>query len=1182
MQVKPVSPPNGSELLVLNKDGRTLYVTRPQVAAILASTGVRSKPMRSVLTEKTGQERYRAIQGGVLVEFSLADFTAYLAGTATPDPVPFGRGLDVYSGTERFVGRQGTGLIASDILQTMYVRGLGGSLSGLGGDIPDNPLPPPVQTTTLNALLLSSTSFLTGGVTSVGITGKTAGSSIAATSSDGTTLSVSGSTLSGTFTAAGSCNITLVETLAGAVNSGRQSVVGVTITAVTGVPTPDGALEAVMSPANTTLRSTYVMTASDGIAIPIPAQMIKTDGTVDGGGVYYAGGGSVKMPSAAYPDRRFHYYGKDHGPGTSVTNGIYMSVTVGDPSVAANYKVYEDAVAAGWLADIPNLPASNPIWPGATGSTQPETPYAMWVADDDGKNGMVVMAYQTGGNAKSHYDGSDYRDQATVRATSVDGIHFTGDLVAWAENRTIDAGYAHTGYMHFAKSIFLNFPYKYIGYSLGGIYGCNDPRTEFWQNVTGLEAYGGRMLAGLTSGWIAQPNRWLPQTAKRTAKGVSMLVTIAGPQSGAGLSNGAIFEVLMSEDGQEVIAKPQNIFALGAAGSGYEVDITAQSYGVHGDKEFIVIDGGGRRDAETANKKRGFVASSPRRNPLNTVFDPLSPPTPANMRKRPLSLRGTSLPSDLMIYTTGTPTITYDADGGMVVSGVAGDKVVIVEKEGFDPNTTEMVDVLARDWSAISTVTDTADAFRVPWVGITAEPGPLADMLNVRAFTLNPSASYGEAIHVRNDGAATNTAYAFVQTMGYGAASPEGKQRKDHGFRWFPQDIGNACIELSNGGVETKTITTQMAMASVTRGKRLHRFVAFEFTGVTRAAVRGLRSHEYDSNPRPQTGKTLTLSNPKPDVGAAWTSFILNHTVGSAITATSSDGTALTVGTTDNTGKRSLSGTFANAGTPTITINETPVGSTLKTSTIGLTVAAPPVGVTVVGTPTVFTNGANNVTYTTAATDIGTATEDRYVVALFELIANDTTEFGALAATITPAGGAAIPMTLVKQVQTNIDTPYTAAGPNVIAAFVAKVPASVTTATTATATVTRSGAGVASRMGGCMIAARNLNPALVDFAANGAARGTNSNSPMPVVIDKPAKGLVVATAYFSTSGATFTGAAYEVPTATGIDAAVASNNNQATQTWTGLANVMLPANAQIENSGSGGGTLLAVSFAPAS
>jgi len=155
MRVKPSSPPNGSELLVLNKDGKTLYVNRTQVAAILASTGVRSRPFRSLLTERTGTETYRAVQGGVLVEFTLAELTAYLAGTATPDPIPFGRQLDVYSGTERFVGRQGTGVFASDIMQTLYVRGLGGSLEGLGGNFPGGgggtptPTPTPTPSSTL-------------------------------------------------------------------------------------------------------------------------------------------------------------------------------------------------------------------------------------------------------------------------------------------------------------------------------------------------------------------------------------------------------------------------------------------------------------------------------------------------------------------------------------------------------------------------------------------------------------------------------------------------------------------------------------------------------------------------------------------------------------------------------------------------------------------------------------------------------------------------------------------------------------------------------------------------------------------------------------------------------------------------------------------------------------------------
>lgn len=100
----------------------------------------------------------------------------------------------------------------------------------------------PTPGPTLTALLLSSTSFLTGGVTSVGITGNTSGSTIAATSSDGTSLSVSGSTLTGTFTAAGSPNITLTETLVGATNSGRQSVIGVSVATPTPTPTPASSL----------------------------------------------------------------------------------------------------------------------------------------------------------------------------------------------------------------------------------------------------------------------------------------------------------------------------------------------------------------------------------------------------------------------------------------------------------------------------------------------------------------------------------------------------------------------------------------------------------------------------------------------------------------------------------------------------------------------------------------------------------------------------------------------------------------------------------------------------------------------------------------------------------------------------------------------------------------------------
>ena len=84
---------------------------------------------------------------------------------------------------------------------------------------------------TLATLSLSSTAFSTGGVTSVGINGKTTGSTITATSSDGTVLTVSGTTLSGTFNTAGLPTISLVETLAGATGSPKTTPIVVTVSA---------------------------------------------------------------------------------------------------------------------------------------------------------------------------------------------------------------------------------------------------------------------------------------------------------------------------------------------------------------------------------------------------------------------------------------------------------------------------------------------------------------------------------------------------------------------------------------------------------------------------------------------------------------------------------------------------------------------------------------------------------------------------------------------------------------------------------------------------------------------------------------------------------------------------------------------------------------------------------------
>ena len=87
---------------------------------------------------------------------------------------------------------------------------------------------------------------------------------------------------------------------------------------------------------------------------------------------------------------------------------------------------------------------------------------------------------------------------------------------------------------------------------------------------------------------------------------------------------------------------------------------------------------------------------------------------------------------------------------------------------------------------------------------------------------------------------------------------------------------------------------------------------------------------------------------------------------------------------------------------------------------------------------------------------------------------------------------------------------------------------------------------------------------------------------MSVVIDNRAGGLTMLGSFYVTSSDTFYGAAYEVPTATGVDAPVGSTNNQNIQTITGLANIISTSSALIEAGGAGGGTMLVVNFAPAS
>ena len=127
----------------------------------------------------------------------------------------------------------------------------------------------------LGALTLSSTSAVTGTTWSATISGKTVGSTLAATSSDGTALTVTGATVSGAFSAAGTPTITVVETLFGATGSPRTSTATLTVSAST------GALNALTASPNTatagavwsglisgkSASSSIAVTSSDGTTV---------------------------------------------------------------------------------------------------------------------------------------------------------------------------------------------------------------------------------------------------------------------------------------------------------------------------------------------------------------------------------------------------------------------------------------------------------------------------------------------------------------------------------------------------------------------------------------------------------------------------------------------------------------------------------------------------------------------------------------------------------------------------------------------------------------------------------------------------------------------------------------------------------------------------------------------------
>jgi lysophospholipase L1-like esterase len=245
----------------------------------------------------------------------------------------------------------------------------------------------------LNALYLSTTAFTAGTLFNAAIYGATAGSTITATASDGTTLNVANGLLSGTFLNAGPKTITLTETLDGAFNSPNPSqVIAAVADSATPTPTPSPTLNALtVSNPTATVGTPYSGTIS---------------GLTSGSSVALTGPGAAGLS-----------IGGAVISGTPTTAGaINLVETLAGATNSPNPSAGVVTVAA---AGVPTIAFANPTATVQEGDTGTKAVSNVINVTRNGVTGSLTINLTYGGTATS---GTDYV-AGPVSATIADGAN---------------------------------------------------------------------------------------------------------------------------------------------------------------------------------------------------------------------------------------------------------------------------------------------------------------------------------------------------------------------------------------------------------------------------------------------------------------------------------------------------------------------------------------------------------------------------------------------------------------------------------------------------------------------------------------------------------------------------------------------------------------------------------------
>jgi len=299
------------------------------------------------------------------------------------------------------------------------------------------------------------------------------------------------------------------------------------------------------------------------------------------------------------------YFSTDHDRGKG---GIWLYVCNGSPTVAANWKSYDRAVAEGQFDYLPRKPARNPIFADTIQGRQTETPHVNII------NGTVFMSYHNCGAGHA---------QSTLLATSPDGVNFAR-LHGKADSVILDydpkkaVGNGHTGYFRWRVNPFPGLPSKYVGYSLHG--GGDDFHSALWTSGDAVNWRKLTVFDAIEGYAVAETNRIVrrhgidPNSITSLGGGEYVVIGSVGNRSSGGRPRVLeLYEIFLAGDGRTLTRRSRKILANGPPGSDDEEELGAPVSILIGDTWHLIYVG--TRDRARVNTIMGASGR----------FDPTAP-----------------------------------------------------------------------------------------------------------------------------------------------------------------------------------------------------------------------------------------------------------------------------------------------------------------------------------------------------------------------------------------------------------------------------------------------------------------------------------------------------------------------------------------------------------------------------